>query len=278
MNDLLQYANEKLDIIVVAGQSNAEGCGAGEVQNPFVPNPNILWLWDDFGAHYEPNGDGTDRFVYNQNPSMYICQAKELEWDNQVRGNIGLIFARNYLQKELLEDGRKILVLFAPVGGTGFGREQWGVGNVLYNRLVNMTKCALELNPQNRLIAFLWHQGEADACGAYPSEKQRYDFYFDSLSTMLDDYCHLFHCQDIPIVAGRFCNEWYLKNKVPCDTVLDALQSVITGRGGIVVETADLQCNNDAIGNGDDIHFCRKDTYVLGNRYFDAYLKIAQTK
>ena len=43
---------------------------------------------------------------------------------------------------------------------------------------------------------------------------------------------------------------------------------------GKLVMARDLKSNNQVIGNGDDIHFCRDALVTLGERYFDAYCEI----
>ena len=62
-----------------------------------------------------------------------------------------------------LKPGRKLLIIRAAIGGTGFSDERWGMTDDLYLRMIEMIKTALELNSKNKLAAFLWHQGETDA-------------------------------------------------------------------------------------------------------------------
>ena len=38
---LKNFTNEKYDIIILAGQSNAEGSGFGPVEDPFVPDERV---------------------------------------------------------------------------------------------------------------------------------------------------------------------------------------------------------------------------------------------
>ena len=35
---------DKFDVFIIAGQSNSEGCGLGEVETPYVPNSRIMQL------------------------------------------------------------------------------------------------------------------------------------------------------------------------------------------------------------------------------------------
>ena len=41
------------DIIVLGGQSNAEGYGVGEVTEEYVPTDKVLYVCDEAAPHYE---------------------------------------------------------------------------------------------------------------------------------------------------------------------------------------------------------------------------------
>lgn len=47
------------------------------------------------------------------------------------------------------------------MGSTGFGSDYWNVRDTLYNDAVMRTNSVLK-NPENKLVAILWHQGESD--------------------------------------------------------------------------------------------------------------------
>ena len=49
-NGLIQ--KEKLDIIVVAGQSNAAGSGLGDVTKEYEKNESVLWMSDEPEPYY----------------------------------------------------------------------------------------------------------------------------------------------------------------------------------------------------------------------------------
>lgn len=40
---------------------------------------------------------------------------------------------------------------------------QWGLQDDLYVRMMEMVDFARSLNAENRVVGFLWHQGETDA-------------------------------------------------------------------------------------------------------------------
>ena len=95
---LKDFRAEKFDIIVKAGQSNCEGWGYGDVAAPYLPDERAFAL----------NGDGT------------VCLAEEKVWGNRIRGNFAHTFAQRYAEEGFLREGRKILIVEAAVGGTGF--------------------------------------------------------------------------------------------------------------------------------------------------------------
>lgn len=260
---------EKLDIIILAGQSNAAGTGTGEVTQPYAPDARILMMTDTSNPRFETEGDQV-YLQLDQPARNIVAVAEEPEEKN---GNFALAFAAKYAQT-YLEADRKILIVNAAVGGTGFARPEWGVGNVLHTRLINMVAEALSYNPENRVVAFLWHQGEHDAFenAAWDVEK-RYTTHKANLTATINDIYTHFGFAAVPFIAGGFCDEWYLENKEACDAVLKAIRECCAQRGSFV-ETAGLLSNNQKTGNGDPIHFCKESLHILGGRYFDAYAAI----
>ncbi len=274
---LEEFAREKFDIIVVAGQSNSAGYGLGNATEEYQPSENVLWLNDGLRPRFE-NEDGKDVFKIDYPSPISVTVADEpIEGDSKV-GKLALFFAKQYIESGLLENGRKILILHAGVGGTGFRDNQWGMGRTLYQRVKDFARTALDLNEGNRLVAFLWHQGECDSFenAEWTSEK-KYATHKKNLGDMIEDFKAEFSCLNLPFIAGGFCDEWYLKNKTQCDAVLRAIKEVCAKHGGFV-ETAGLKSNNEKIGNGDDIHFCREASHILGKKYFEAYMKICNKK
>lgn len=273
MNDLTdKIKDEKLDVIVLAGQSNAEGNGKGDASD-YIPDKRILLMNDDSMPHFVKTGDKS-RLVFNYPARDCVSVAEEPQNQCGKRGNLALSFARCYAEKFLKSD-RKILIVNGAVGGTGFARGEWGKGNILYVRLVNMLKKALAFNPENRIVAFLWHQGECDSVEnpSRDSEK-RYLTHYKNLTEMLSDFKKTFGLTKLPFIAGGFAEEWYLKNKTACDAVLKAVKQTCETLNGGFVGTSDLKSNNQKVGDGDDLHFCRDALFTLGERYFNAYCKI----
>ena len=249
---LWDFTKEKLDIIIQAGQSNAEGCGKGDVPNPYVPVLDILHLENDYS----------------------ITPARERIEVNHVCAHFGLTFAKKYIEDGRLEEGRKILIIRSAVGGTGFSDHRWGMKDDLYLKMMDMSRTALELNPANRIVAFLWHQGETDAINHMGEEE-----YHENLTRLFNSVRAEFG-KDIPIVCGDFVQEWEIQDAEICAPIISAQRKIVTEiNDAAFVETDGLESNRAVAKiEEDNIHFCRRDQYILGERYYKAYTEILNRK
>ncbi len=271
----------KFDIIVVAGQSNAAGTGIGETDCPYVPTEKVMMLVGDTHPYFDNNSEGAYTLFINADAPLQIYTADERFNADGVRlGQFQLSFAKEYYEKYLKDSDRKVLIVQAAVGGTCFARNEWGTeGAVLYDRLIKMTQYALSLNSENRLVAFLWHQGESDTYERPELELQeRYEVHKKNLSAMIAAFCDNFECREIPIIAAGFVDEWYQKFKEPADAVYAAIKEVFAQYNSVFLDTSMLKSNNQQTGNGDDIHFCRDALQRLGRLYFDGFVKLTSKK
>ena len=249
---LHDFSKDTFDILILAGQSNAYGSSFGPAEAPYCPDGRIWYM----------NEDGT------------ISLAAEAVEGNGIRACFALSFAREYVNAGKLAEGRKLLILRTAAGGTGFSDNRWKLTDDLYLRMMDMTRTALALNPDNRLVAFLWHQGETDAI-----RRATYDFHYHHLSTLLSTVRETFRAPALPFIAGDFVHHWKYNpaNLDACFPVLDAIHAVCRDfEACAFVETDGLDSN--AQGKNppesrkyDDIHFSRDATYELGKRYFAAF-------
>ncbi len=265
------------DIIILAGQSNAEGNGLGPTDRPFIPDERILMMRDGGKYGYEEQPDGKMKFLVTEPYTFVTETAQERTDSTQAYGMFALTFAKKYIEAGLLPEGRKLLIVNSTAGGTGFAGKQWGLGNVLHTRLTKMVKEAKGEN--DRVVAILWHQGEHDAFeNADFDFATRHDSYFDHLSATVSDIRKLSGSDTVPFIAAEFVSEWRFKeeNARACDAVLSATADVCEKLGNSkLVMARDLKSNNQTVGNGDDIHFCRDALSTLGERYFDAFKELA---
>ena len=176
----------------------------------------------------------------------------------------------------MLAQGRKLLIIRAAVGGTGFLDKHWGLEDVLYLRMMELTRTALELNPENRLAALLWHQGETDA-----GLNATYEGHYKNFSALVKSVKDEFNVPDLPFIAGDFVHNWADSIPDQCGPVINAMRAVCNDlSAGAFVETVGLTSNYQdskfhPLGwMGDSIHFSRRAIYDLGKRYFEAYKKI----
>ena len=121
LKDFTKYA---FDIVIQAGQSNAEGYGFGATDAPWEPNGRVWYL----------------------NENYTISQAVESVAVNDARTNFSLSFAREYLNNRRLTKSRKLLIVRAAVGGTGFLDGRWGLDDDLYLKMLDLTQTALSLS------------------------------------------------------------------------------------------------------------------------------------
>jgi hypothetical protein len=251
---LHDFTKDKFDVIILAGQSNAEGAAFGPVEEPYAPDGRVWYLHQD----------------------GVLSLAAEETWYNDPRGNLGLPFAREYIRGGWLSEGRKLLILRCAVGATGFLNHRWGLTDDLYLRMMDMIRTALALNPENRPVALLWHQGETDAAGS-----ASFETHYESLSRLVGSVRSAFSAPHLPFIAGDFVPDWKSDNEAACAPVVEAMRAVCADGCGAFVETDDLLSNRKELDYrpmnwGDDpIHFSRRAIYELGKRYFEAFTDIA---
>ena len=253
---------DKFDIVIEGGQSNAEGTGYGDVAVSYKPSEKVCYLYDKRQIELCETGLKTTGLP---NEPFAIEVAKEKEENGNIRGDFSLSFAENYIKNKMLAHDRKLLIVRSAVGGTGFYKGHWGKHDYLYMRMLAMIEYALSLNSENRVVGFLWHQGEHDAFEGNSAEN-----YHQQLTEMINGVREKFG--NIPFIAGEFVHDWTSKNFEICIPILSVIRKVVAEVGNSAfVETSDLFSNNQKLGNGDDIHFCREALYDLGERYFREY-------
>lgn len=255
------------DIVVVAGQSNAEGSGLGSVEHEYRPSPRAWSMDVEKTVEHLPD---TLKVTYCDAP-FQIQIAQEREFNGEKVGEFGLSFIRNY-ESECLKNGRGILLLHCAVGGSGFYRREWTTDGQLYQKMLEMIDYALSLNEENRLVAFLWHQGECDAWEGTPPAQ-----FHDELREMLCSIRERYALPQLPVVAGDVSLQWKEENRQIVEPIVEQIKLVMNEIGsGAFVKTDDLLTNDQQVGNGDILHFSREALYVMGERYFRAFSDIGR--
>ncbi|MBQ9485721.1 MAG: hypothetical protein IJU83_02665, partial [Clostridia bacterium] len=262
------------DIIVVAGQSNAEGNGV-KANDEEVISDKVNHLIDKNPVWLNVLKDGTVKLEMVYPTQMLLEQAHErLNGENKKVADFSETFAKAYIDGGYLQEGRKVLIVKTAVGGTGFARNEWGWNSALFDRLKLMTDYGLSLNSGNRVVALLWHQGEHDSVeNAQLNAEERYDFYSKSFKKQMNAFRSRYG-ENVPIIAGEFADSWaeLPENKTNCDAVEKALKDTCAEMGNAGVASSEgLLSNDQMFHNGDNLHFCADSLYQLGGRYFDIY-------
>jgi hypothetical protein len=254
---LKDFSKEKFDIIIQAGQSNSEGYGVGNVEEPYWPSDLVWYLTD----------------------KLTIIPATEIAIANDIQSNYSLSFARRYLEEGFLAEDRKILILRAGVGSTGFLSGHWTENGECYLKMLEMCRLALSLNSENRIKALLWHQGENDV-----SDKATYDIHFKNLSRFLALVRETVATPNLPFIAGDFVHHWKNENIEKATPISNAIEDFCNNDAASkFVKTDGLKSNKEENGRKtpcgkemieDIIHFSRPSLYILGERYFEAYKSV----
>lgn len=269
----MDIKNTGFDIIVLAGQSNAEGNGKSLDKHPLIiDNAYELDDVNEFGIKLKEDGS-YGGLELKMPVETIVKQLQERKSGDAYYSDLSLYFAKKYIESGCLKNGRKLLVVKAAFGGTGFAFHQQGVGNILYERLIQMTKSALSLNEQSKIVAFLWHQGEHDAFeNAQFSDQERYDFYYNNLKEQFSSFRNEFKQFNFPYITGGFCDEWKKDYLNQCIAVENATKDVCKDLGNSsFVDLSNLNSNHQDIGTDDPIHFSKKSLKIIGEKYFEKF-------
>ena len=91
-------SQEKFDIIIVAGQSNASGCGKGETLIPYELNDRIKMLNSPFTAKFL-NVDGVQDFKITLTDYCRIDLADDRFSEGEKQASFCLSFAKKIFRK-----------------------------------------------------------------------------------------------------------------------------------------------------------------------------------
>lgn len=265
------------DVVILAGQSNAVGFGAGETDDHFTESNNMLEIKDTYPIAYVTDEEGKKLLDMPYPPTLELTRLSDRFAYGRWNACLANTFGESYVKNGLLKSDRRLLVIKTAVGGTGFIKEQWTDGGVCDKKMYYMIDEALKLSNNMNIVAFLWHQGEADAFDMPElSAEERRTRYLRNFGGFVERIRKkLGH--SFPIICGEFTRTWIAENKITCKAVLEAMQEVIKNDGlGEIVSSEGLIPNGQAIGNGDILHFSRDGLHKLGRRYFEAYRRITK--
>lgn len=158
-------AEPGFDIVIDAGQSNANTVGAGPWTDPYYSEAIDARI-RQIGRHADQNMQVTA--VGEWIGGVKHDGLQNWRWEP---GRIGkgfvLSFARRYVAEGHLARGRTLLIIPAAHGGTSILEwlgelERSDNSALLYSDMISRVRRALALPGENRIVSFHWSQGEAD--------------------------------------------------------------------------------------------------------------------
>lgn len=165
---------------------------------------------------------------------------------------------------DLYSKDHNVDVGIIPCADGGSCLDQWQVGGLLFDHACYMAELA---SRTSTIAAVLWHQGESDC------SEERYPFYEEKLTTILDAFRQRLNLYDVPFLLGglgdylQHCerSDKY-KNYVHINHALKqvAHKNLMTG----FVSAEGLAANPD------NLHFSAEALREFGVRYYNEFLKI----
>jgi len=257
--------SELTDLILVTGQSNAQGA-ATDVSLAVLDAPN------------------NRVFAFTDEDGWQVADLRQ-HWDgpNQIRhpGNNALIFANNtphnnfalHFGKALVALDSRRVVGFVLATAPGAGIRQWRKGSSFYNSLSNKAMTALNASNKTSFDGILWHQGETDFLyegtadvTATAAERVAPNYYPDQLYTLINNLRQepWFSTTTPVFICGE--TQKTSANPAPVNRRLLALNSDSDRHTGCV--------SSDGLQTTDGIHFDASALREIGKRYANTYIEL----
>ncbi|WP_237581556.1 sialate O-acetylesterase [Clavibacter phaseoli] len=245
---------EGYDVVVILGQSNAQGVGTG---------------WD---PAVDVSVPGLDQLAGSGAKAGQIVPAKDslshvTTWTTS--GGVQAVGPGMELGRHMLADarpGRKVLLVPAAMASTsmtGDGTYAWNPSDTrsrinLFTRALGQIDAALAQDPDNRLVAVVWAQGESDATRTNAAGYQ----------SMLLDLVDRLNARygAVPFLIGGMVPEWL--------NVSTLRQAIDTAQQGMPALRANVSYIPGAAGYSraeDSIHYTAAGARAMGDKYFAAY-------
>ncbi|HET6379402.1 MAG TPA: sialate O-acetylesterase [Methylocella sp.] len=282
------------DIIIVAGQSNAVGVGLGPFTDPLESE-----LIDGKILQIGRVGPDNMRLIPVGNVVNGIKFDGLQHWGahhGATANGFALFFARHYVREELAPS-RSVVIIPAARGGTSI-LEWLGEGAPnhkaspplpLYPDMIARVRAALALPGENRVVAFLWHQGEADAnLSSIPSAQNATGMtprvYEEDLSRLIKKIR-----KDIPgaypIVMGTLTPDWIPRGPNGAEIkaqIEQAIRNVAAHEEMAGVASSAGLLSNYAAGASPSpvqkVHFSAAAAVELGRRYYETWKHIKEAQ
>ncbi|KFF10166.1 sialate O-acetylesterase [Flavobacterium hydatis] len=242
------------DVILVAGQSNTH-----------------------YGYQLNKAIDTVSSRVYSLNRfdglDYRIAPAKPaLDFWTRATDRVGFVtnFSNLYVNDILKNSKRRVLII--PCGYSGSSITSWTKNQNLYSDAIKRVNYVLQNVPGSKLVAILWHQGEANV-GWSPYEKTLDQMIADMRSDIDQK-----NIQDVPFILGGMVPYWVnlASNRRTQQEIIKSTPSRVqnTGFADSEFPTVITKPNN----NSDNIHFDAAGQREMGVRYYKEFLRMTNNK
>jgi hypothetical protein len=209
------YPDGGYDIVVVMGQSNAQGAAVDFTPGtaPNIEPGRVL----QYGAIAKDNvRRGAGKVTKARDPLIHPWTQVNTDGTTKVTKGLSLPFARRYVPT--LAAGRRLLLVPAAYSGTGFNKTNHGTemsthwrpgdntGVNLYERAIAQTLAAKrDAGPNARIVGAIWMQGETDEVTPPAT-------YRDYLLALIDGFRQRVGVAGLPFVIGGMVPEGLVNN------------------------------------------------------------------
>ena len=253
------------DIILVGGQSNAAGFpDDGGYDEELDKGDDRIFMMDIQGTSSNP-GAGNNAIVKAQHPIANGFDDDPYEdWHNEVSPpdpntqiSFVLDFAKSYANTYLAEN-RQVLIISNAIGGSSI--ESWVSGGKYMNGLIERLNIALELEGENRVVAMLWHQGEADSGMAEATCRDNLINVINTVRTAAKD-------ANLPFIGGQTTSGGEICNTVWQKLIEEGYISNIGFASSVGAEHSSKE----------SVHFSSAGYRFMAVKYFEQYQNIVST-
>lgn len=182
---------------------------------------------------------------------------------NPDRVTAGINLAESFA--DLYSKEKNVDVGIIPCADGGTCLDQWQVGGLLFDHACYMAELA---SRTSTIAAVLWHQGESDCFD------DRYPFYEEKLTVILDAFRKKLNLYDVPFLLGGLGDflKDYEREPKKFDNYIyvnEALKAIAAKK-----EMTGFVSAEGLGANPDNLHFSAKSLREFGVRYYNEFLKL----
>lgn len=177
--------------------------------------------------------------------------------DSNTNISFVLDFAKSYANTYLAEN-RQVLIISNAIGGSPISN--WVSGGKYMNGLIERLNIALDLEGENRVVAMLWHQGEADASMAEATYKENLLNVINTVRTAVGN-------PNLPFIGGQTTSGGEICNTVWQKLIEENTVSNIGFASSVGAEHSSKE----------SVHFSSAGYRFMAVKYFEQYQNIVST-